>query len=128
MPSVERAILNLAAVVVGHNLAAPDATTDEHALGWKRIAKLAPAGGYEIRRPAVKRRGEFAGGDAWAGNDRFVISGEGSVAIAQAVDADRPKMVFKKFPGAFFIQWNGFARVFANVFQHSGDRGQIPSG
>src|SRR6516162_4930016 len=54
MPAVERAILNLAAIVVGHNLAAPDATTDEHALGWKRIAELTPAGGYEIRRPAIK--------------------------------------------------------------------------
>src|SRR5271157_4915455 len=36
-------------------------------------------------------------------------------------------MVFKKFPGAVFVQRNGLTRVFANVFQRSRDRGQIPS-
>src|SRR5215469_16999823 len=36
-------------------------------------------------------------------------------------------MVFKKFPGAFFIQRNDLTRVLANVLQRSRDRGQIPN-
>ena len=68
MPAVESAVLDLAAVVIGHDLAAADAAADKHAFAGECIAELAPAGGDEIGRPAVERRSEFAGWHARAGN------------------------------------------------------------
>src|SRR5262249_33081197 len=127
VPAVERAIFDLAAIVIGYNLAPTDAPTDEHAFRWKRIAELAPAGRYEIRRPSGKRRGECRGGDGVTGNGRFGISGQKPVRCGGPGELGRAKMVLKKFSGSFFIQRNGLTRVLTNVLQRSRDRGQIPS-
>jgi len=54
VPAIERAIFDLAAVVIRHDPAAADAAADEYALARECIAKLAPAGSDEIGRPAVK--------------------------------------------------------------------------
>ncbi len=125
MPAVERAILDLAAIVVGHDLAAADAAADENAFARKRVAELAPAGGDEIGRPAIKRRGKFAGRHARAGDDRLVIAGEKTVGIAELVDANRPEIILEEFFRAGLVERNGLARAFANLLQRGRNRGQF---
>ena len=61
MPAVERPVLDLTAIVIGHDLAAAEAAADKNALAGKRIAEPAAAGNDKIGRPAIKRRREFTG-------------------------------------------------------------------
>ena len=97
MPAVERAVLDLGARVIGHDLAAAEAAADKNALAREGVAEPAPARGDKIRRPAIKRRGEFAGRHARAVDDRLVIAGEKSVGVAELVDADGAEIVFEEF-------------------------------
>ena len=53
MPAVERAVFDLAAIVIRHDLAAADAAADGDALAGESVAELAPAGDDEIGRPAI---------------------------------------------------------------------------
>ena len=104
MPAVERAILDLAAIVIGHDLAAADAAADLDALARERIAELAPAGDDQIGRPAVERRREVAGRHPRALDDRLVIAGEKAVAVAELVDAQRPEIILEEFARAVVLE------------------------
>ena len=122
MPAVERALLDLAAVVIRHDLAAADAAADFDSLAWKRIAQLAAAGDDQIGRPAIKRRGEFAGRHPRAVDDRLVVSGEKSFRVAELADAQRPEIVLEEFPGAVLLERNGGDGALADRFERLVDR------
>src|SRR5580698_2726972 len=125
MPAVECTIFDLAAIVIRHDLAAADTAADKHPFAGKGVAELAPASGDEIGRPAIERRREFAGRHARAGNDRLIIAGKKAAGVAKLVDADRAEIVFKEFSCTVFVERNGLARPFANVFQRGWDRCQF---
>ena len=125
MPAVERAVLDLAAVVIGHDLAAADAAADLDALAGKRIAELAPAGDDQIGRPAIERRGELAGRHARAVDDRLVIAGEKAVRVAELADAQRPEIVLEEFPRALLLERNGRDGALADVLERLGDRRRL---
>src|SRR5262249_9234531 len=127
MPAVERAILDLAAIVIGHDLAAADAPADKNTLAGKGIAQFAPAGGDQIRRAAVKRRGEIAGGHSRTGNDGLVIAGQKAIGLAELAYADGAEMSFEEFPRALLVERNGLARFFANTLQGGGNGCEFPS-
>ncbi len=126
MPAVERAVLDLGAGVIGHDLAPPDAAADENAFARKGVlAKPAPAGHDEIGRPAVQRRRELAGRNARAGEDGFVIAGEKALGVAQSVDTDRPEMILEKLSRAVLVEWNGLFCLLANFLERQGNRAKI---
>jgi hypothetical protein len=123
MPAVERAVLDLPAVVIGYDFAAPEAAADKNALAGKCVAKPAAAGNDQIGRTAIERRGELTGRHARSGDDRFVIAGQETVSIAEPVDADRAKIFLEEFAGALFVERNSVPRAFANLFQRGRDGG-----
>src|SRR5580700_7302948 len=125
VPAVERAILDFATCVIGHKLAAADTAADEHALAWKRVAELAAAGGGEIGRSPVQRRGEFAGRHARPGDDRLVVTGEESVGVAELVDANGAEIVLEELSGAALVERYRLAGVLADVLQGCRDRWQF---
>ena len=125
MPAVERAVLDLTAIVIRHDLAAAQAPADEHALAGKRIAEPAAAGSNQIGRPAIERRRELAGRHPRSGDDRLVITGEKTGGVAQPVDPNRAKIILEELPGAVLVERNGIARAGANILQRGGNRSQF---
>src|SRR5271156_5717672 len=121
MPAVERAVFDLAAGVIGHDLAAAETAANGCALAWERFAQPTPAGDDEIRRPTIERRGELAGRHARALDDRLVIAGEEAVGIADPVDADGTEIVLEEFFRAGLIERDGFAGAAANFPQRRRD-------
>ena len=122
MPAIERAVLDLAAIVIGHDLAAADAAADFDALARESVAELAPAGDDEIGRPAIKRRRELAGRHPRAFDDRLVIAGEKALGVAEPVDAQRPEIVLEEFLRAVVIERDGRKGPAANILERVGDR------
>ena len=121
MPAVERAVFDFGARVIGHDLAAADAAADEYAFARESIAELAPAGGDQVRRPAIERRGEFAGRHARAIDDRLVIAGEESGCIAELVDMKRTEILLEEFLCAIIVKRNGRLRTVADIAQRCCD-------
>src|SRR5215472_6595056 len=106
MPAVERTVLDLATVVVRQELAAADTPADPHAFARKGVAKLEAAGNGKVGRTAIKRRGELAGRHARAVDDRLVIAGEKTIAVAKLGDAQRPEMILEEFARAVLFKRN----------------------
>ena len=125
MPAVERAILDLGAIVIGHDFAAADAAADLDALAGKRIAEFAAAGDDEVGRPAVQRRGKFAGRNPRAVDDRLVIAGEKAVGVAELADAKRPEIVLEEFPRAVLFERNRRQAARRRRLERVGDRDSL---
>src|SRR5262249_2534261 len=78
---VERAGLDGAAVVVGHELVVGGAASDAHAFVRKRDGGGVVPDGDQIARPAVDRDMEFGAREARARNDRLEIAGEKPIPV-----------------------------------------------
>src|SRR5580704_11205490 len=103
MPAVERAVLDLAAIVIGHHLAAADAAPNLDTLAGEGVAELAPAGDDEIGRPAIEWRRELAGRDPGSVDDGLIVPGQKPIGVAEPVDVQRAKILLEKFPGAVIV-------------------------
>src|SRR5262249_48339166 len=117
VPAVKRAVLDLAAVVIGHELAAAETPANLHAFARERVAKLAPAGDDKVGRAPKQRRGKLAGRLARAFDDRLIIAGEKAVAVAELGDAQRAEIVLEEFARAVLFERNGGNRTHADGTQ-----------
>ena len=118
MPAVERAVLDLAAVVIRHDLAAADAAADVDALAGKRSPSLRRPDDHEIGRPAIQRRGELAGRHARAVDDRLVIAGEKACRYRRAcVMRSGRKLSSKNFRAPSSSSGIAATRALADVAQ-----------
>src|ERR1700688_809841 len=111
MPAVERAILDFAAVVIRHHLAAGHTASVSDALRGKGVAELAAAGNDKIGRPAIERRCELIRPHAGAFDNGLVIAGEKAGGVAKLADAQRPEIVFEEFSRAIVVKRDGRERV-----------------
>src|SRR5208282_4949158 len=125
MPAVERAILDLAAIVIRHDLAAADTATHLDALAGKCVAKLAPPGDDEIGRPAIQRCSELARRHARTLDDGFVVPSEKAVRVAELVNPQRPEIVLEELPRAILVERDGRQCTLADVLERIGDRTHI---
>src|SRR5204862_513993 len=82
---VERAGLDGAAVVVRHELVAPRAAADPHALVRKCGGAGLVAGRDQVARPAVERDRKLGAGKARARNNRLEIARQKSLRLAQGL-------------------------------------------
>src|SRR4051794_31255332 len=94
--AVECAGLDGAAVMIRHDLVVLGAAADAPALVRKRGRTLLVALGDQVARPAVDRHRKFRSGKARAGDDRFVITGHQTLALAQAGDAHGLKVLLEE--------------------------------
>ncbi len=123
--AVERAGLDGAAVMIRHEVVALGAAADASALVRKRGRALLVAVGNQIARPAIDRHGEFGTGKARTGNDRLVIAGHKSPALAQARDAHGLKILLEEGAGGIGILRLQGERLAADITEGSGDLGVI---
>src|SRR6478609_3164031 len=94
--AVECAGLDGAAVVIRHEIVVLGAAADAPALVRKRGRTLLVALGDQVARPAINRHRKFRTGKARAGDDRFVITGHQTLALAQAGDAHGLKVLLEE--------------------------------
>ena len=87
MPPVERAVLDLRAVVIEHALLA-DPAVDLALVGEGTLLASCAPGHEQIARTAMHRHGVFRGRNARAGDDRLVIAGEEALLLADLGDAE----------------------------------------
>src|SRR5580704_5879045 len=125
MPAGERAILDLAAVVIRHHLAAADAAADFDALRRESVAELAPPGDDEIGRPAIERRRELIRPHAGAFDNGLVIAGEKARRVAELVDAQRREIVLEEFFRAAVVERYRRERARADVLECVADRAGV---
>ena len=96
MLAVEGAVENLAAIVVGDELAGARAP--------HRLSPVGEAGAgavgrrHQIRRAAIDRNLEDRGGKPRPVHDRLVVAGQESRAVAQLADAQRSEIAFEELP------------------------------
>src|SRR5262249_37874267 len=108
--AIERASLNRTAVVVRHELVLLVEATDSTFV-WKCIGAWLVAGGDEIGRATVEWDTEHGARKARALNDRFKITGQNTLGLAQACHAHGLKILFEE--GA---SGRGILRPQANCF------------
>jgi hypothetical protein len=80
MLAIERAILDFAAVVVGHERAVGQPARGTAAVG-KALTLLIARRWDEIARPPVDRHGELAGRKPRAVDDRLIVAGQESGGV-----------------------------------------------
>ena len=95
---IERAGLDGAAVVVGHELVLLIEATDP-AFIWKRNGAGLVAGGDQIRRAAVEREMKYPIGKSRALNDGLEITSQKTVGLAETRDAHGLKVLFERRRG-----------------------------
>jgi len=87
VPAVGRSVLDLAAIVIRHELAARGAS--ERAPGIGKRAAVGHARRHQVARATIQRNRELTGWDPRAVDDRLVIANDKPGGIAELADAHR---------------------------------------
>src|SRR5215831_16312035 len=91
-----RAVEDLAAIVVGHQYTAASPSQRLSLVG--KAGTSAVTRRYQVWRPAVDWDFEDSSGKPGAVDNRFVVPGQQSGAVAQLGYAQRAEIVFEKYP------------------------------
>src|SRR5262249_35700233 len=115
MLAVERAVENLAAIVIGHELAA--------ALAPQRLPPVGKAGAgaarrrHEIGRTAIDRDLEDGRRKPRPVAHRLVVAGEEAGTVAQLADAQRAEVALEKLPRPLLAEPSGGERPAAHLLE-----------
>src|SRR6516225_2607693 len=97
MPAIQGAVQDLAAIVVGHQLAATRPAKRLSPIGKTRTGSVERC--HQVPWPAVDRYFEDPGWEARPIHDRFVVAGQETRALTQFGNAQRAKIVFEEDSG-----------------------------
>src|SRR5262249_36284361 len=103
--SIERARLDGAAIVVGHDLAVLVAAPDQRPLVGEVAGPRLVAGSGKIMRSPVEGDVKFGIGKARALDDRLVIAGQKALRFAETGDLHRAKIVLEEAARSFLVAW-----------------------
>jgi hypothetical protein len=120
--AVERTILDLAAVVIRHELAARCAA--QGAAGVGKWTAIRHARHHQVARTTVQRHREFPCREPRAIDDRLIIAGEKAGGIAQLSDSHGNEICLEKLPRRLRFEPPRLDRAGADLFE----RGAYGSG